>query len=134
MKRVFGTVDFSSWVLLETEELMKKVEIAVKKAASEAVQHALENEESELSFPVIWAPKSDGHGGEAVKDPLDVYFRLPLGEFEDGGPEYIFNLREELKDDIAMCAECGSFAYGLGMLRDSLRKLADEIDSALPKS
>lgn len=134
MKRIFKPIDFSSWDLPESEKLLKTIDLAVKKAASEAVKYAFENEEGRLSFPVIWAPESDGRRNQAVKDPLDVYVEIPLGEFEDEGPEYIFNLREALKDDIYICADDGSFAQGLEMLRDSLRKLADEIDDALPKS
>ncbi|NEX15229.1 MAG: hypothetical protein C1943_00990 [Halochromatium sp.] len=134
MKRIFNPIDFSSWSLPESEKLLKTIDLAVKKAASEAVKYAFENEEGRLSFPVIWAPNSDGRRHQAVKDPLDVYVEIPLGEFEDEGPEYIFNLREALKDDIDICAEDGSFARGLEMLRDSLRELAREIDDALPKS
>ena len=134
MKRIFKPIDFSKWHLPESESLLKTIDFAVKKAASEAVKYAFESEEGRLSFPVIWAPESDGRRNQAVKDPLDVYVEMPFGEFEDEGPEYIFNLREELKDYIDECAEDGSCAQGLKMLRDSFRKLADEIDDALPKS
>lgn len=136
MKRVLNTniSNFSDWNLPQTSEFMLTIERAVKKAASEAVEYQLENEDGRLSFPIIWAPKSDGRGNQAVEDPLDVYIGLPLGESEDENPEYIFNLREDLKSAIEDCANDGSFAHGLQMLRDSLRKLADDIDDAISKS
>ena len=134
MKRVYETIDFSGWYLPESDKLLEAINHAVKKAASEAVKDALENGEGNLRFPVIWWPRSDGNRNPAVNDPLDVYVEIPLGKFEDEGPEYIFNLRQVLKGHIDICAEDGSFAEGLEMLRDSLRKLADEIDDALPKS
>lgn len=136
MKRVFNTniSNFSDWELPETNEIMLTIERAVKKAASEAVQYQLESEDGRLDFPIIWGPESDGRGNPEVKDPLDVYIRLPLGESDYEGPEYIFNLREALKYHIKDCATDGSFAYGLQMLRDSLRKLADDIDDAISKS
>jgi len=132
--------DVSDWGITALDELDETITKGLRKALSEALTYAFEDDETYIYFPVEWSkepdeewPGSDGIGGTEVADPLTVYLRVGL---ECGGekPTYEFNLREALAETIHDCATDGSFSTGLGRLSVALRALADEIDAAREKS
>ena len=129
MKIVSGKIDLTDWGLPEAEEALAHVATAVRRAAEESLKYMLDDE-IKVRFPVVWSPTCDGWGNPPVDDPLTIYVQLPLGDVDQ--PVVVaLNLREEIGTDLETCAEDGSFASGLGFLRDALRKLADEIDEVI---
>lgn len=133
MKKVENNSNLEEWSLVSIDALKD----VVLKAAGEAVDIAMEDDETYIYFPIEWddgpgaesSARSDGLGGNAVTDPLTVYLTVAL-DSEGSAPTYSFNLRDCLTNSIKACAEDGSFSYGLGVLSAALRDLADEIDSA----
>lgn len=132
MERKHGSVSLKDWTLDASENLKSRLEAAVLEAAAEALQLALDDEETYAFFPAIWGD-SDGCGGPRCDDPLTVYFRVAATDGIEG-PIWASSLTEMLESYIATCAEDGSWADGLARIRDALRALADRIDHALPSN
>ena len=104
----------------------------MREAAAEALELGMDDEDTYAFMPVIYGD-SDGCGGPRCDDPLTVYFRVALTG-GDEGPIWASSLTKMLEDDIATCAEDGSWGDGLARIRDALRELADRIDNALPSN
>lgn len=156
IKRLKGKPDLSTWSLDAFEEingqwdtLMEPLESAidklramaldqlkeiVQKATSEALNIALRDDYSSLSFPIVWTPDEDGEGNPSVRDPLTIYVCIGLGpgEFE-GDTIFALSLREALAFEVQTCADDGSWCEGLGQLVPALRQWADEIETAVSK-
>src|SRR5205809_5816622 len=68
----------------------------VAKRVAEGIAESLKEEEwVHASLPFIWAPKSDGLGGEPVSDPLAVYFQVTLFDEQiDRGLIWSTSIRE----------------------------------------
>jgi hypothetical protein len=124
-------VDLSDWQLDSFDKLAHSIREAVGKAASEALTLALEDEDTYLSFPIQWAPSSDGHYDKAVTDPLTLYLHLALSDSGDEPCVFKCTLRDALTRTLADTAEDGSFSYGLSRLSAALRELADEVDQVV---
>ena len=132
MERKNGKVSLNEWALDATEKLQDVLLTVVLEAAGEALQLALDDEYTYAFMPAIWG-NSDGCGGPRCDDPLAVYFRVAATDGMEG-PVWGSSLTKMIEDDIATCAEDGSFADGLARIRDALRALADRIDNALPSN
>lgn len=107
---------------------------ALNKAVHDAISKG-----TDLFFPASWSIDpdgenkrigSDGMSDQNVDDPLSIYIRIGLCEYEDSEPTFTFSLRELLLPDMNDCALDGSFHFGLGRISTALRGLADEIDEA----
>ena len=140
MKHRKYTPDVSEWGIAALDELGETISSGLRKALTEVLTYAFQDDETYIYFPVEWSKEpdeewhgTDGLSGPEVADPLTVYLRVGL---ECGGekPTYEFNLRAALADSIKDCANDGSFSTGLGRLSVALRALADEIDAAREKS
>ena len=132
MERKHGTVSLKEWTLDATDKLQELLGAAVHEAAAEALQLALDDEETYAFMPAIWGD-TDGCGGPRCDDPLTVYFRVAAMDGIEG-PIWASSLTKMLEDDIATCADDGSWSDGLARIRDALRELADRIDNALPSN
>lgn len=138
MKPIQNRPNLNGWDLESIDEAKYVLEGLVRKISAEAIEYALTDEMTFISFPVEWDEEpcdkdhkgSDGYGGSSVEDPLNMYLSIALDCGDGNLPVYEFNLREALKDSLSDCIRDGSFSYGLGRLSDSLRILADEIDAA----
>lgn len=135
MKRKHGTVSLKIWNLDATDKMLELLGSAVRDAAAEALQLALDDEETYAFFPAIWGD-SDGCGGPRCDDPLTVYFRIAATD-GDEGPIWATSLTEMIEEEISRCAEDaedGIFNENLVRIRDALRDLADRIDNAMPSN
>lgn len=138
MKPLENRPNLEGWTLDSLDEAKDILEGIVRKVAAEAIEYALKDEMTSISFPVEWDEDpcdkddigSDGHGGRFTKDPLTMHLSIALDCGDENSPVYEFNLREALKDSLSDCISDGYCSYGLGRLSDSLRILADEIDAA----
>lgn len=140
MKPLLNRPNLKGWCLNSINEANSMLEVLALKIAEEAIECAMKDEMTHISFPVEWdsdpsnpedCESSDGHRGRTVKDPLTMHLDVALDCGDFHSPTYEFNLRDALKDSLLACAEDGSFSYGLGRLSASLRDLADEIDDAI---
>jgi hypothetical protein len=131
MKKRHGKVDVKGWNLDAFMAASGAVEKAVADAASEALELAMADEMTGISFPAIYGDTDGFRSGKPVKDPLTVYLHLALSNHPDG-VVYSLQIRDDLESVIQMCREDGSYAEGLARLSKAFRELADEIDSALP--
>jgi len=127
----YNRPDLTDWALTSLDEAIGGLKQLITRAAEEALVLALKDENTRIDWPAIWG---DGDGRKKTEpvDPLTIYLSIALGDIDDRDPEYSFNLRAALEDDIAQCREDGSFSDGLSSIMNALRKLADDIESALP--
>jgi hypothetical protein len=122
MERVHGIVDLSGEDF-ETENLRQ----GLRRMVEEWTRTLLNDEDDRiaLTFPIYWAPDSDGLNGNKPTDPLTVYVHLPLAKHRD--PVFLkFNLRESLTADWDDWPTAN-----LALLRDAFRGLADEINAEI---
>lgn len=125
-------VDLRNWRLLAAE----KAEALILEAASEAVQYVADNDGVDISFPVMWGPKSDGMDGPAVSDYLTVDITLQLS---DDGIVFRSSLREAVDNLItSLIGGTGEFAPEehdiLIRVRKGFLELADSITTALEQA
>ena len=132
MERKHGTVSLTEWDLEATDKLQALLSTAVREAAAEALRLALDDDGTYAFMPAIWGD-TDGCGGPRCDDPLTVYFSVAATDGVEG-PIWASSLTKMLEDQIAICAEDGSWADGFARIRDALRELADRIDHALPSN
>lgn len=91
-------------------------------------------------FPIMWAPKSDGHSGPPVTDPGLIYIMLPLGEDEAQDPMFAVSLSGLVQDYVGSIelGEGGPFdaseVPNIQALSRELRRLADDLDARAAKS
>ena len=127
--------DISSWRILAAEDAAKAYEKACLDTASEALRYALEDDETYLYFPVMWAwCDSDGLSGKAVEDPLMLYLCLALGD--ELHPSYQVSLAKLVDDFLeGVKTEAGEIAHehipDITKLRDGLQGLADKLSKAM---
>ena len=73
-------------------------------------------------------------------EKLEFYVRLPIGEWEDEGPTWEFNLKQMVEDEIYLCENDNKTIAGeeergrLTALSHALGELQDEIDRALSRT
>lgn len=126
-------IDFTAWEFgfgVLNEEIAKTV--------TEVVAQQFKEDPPTLGFPFIWAPSDDGHKGPPVDDPTVIYLSVGAVGEEDSGPLWRFDLREIIMEDFVALVECGPGGVidvvdhpKIERMRDSLRKIADELDAAL---
>lgn len=130
--------DLSEWELSTIDTFTEKLRDGLDKAMREAVADAIELSISEGRFrlraAILNAPTSDGYGGAAVKDPLTLYVDVGFQEPGDADVLIKFNLREALAGELASLTRHGAYKPGFEMLRDALRRLADDIETAMPEN
>lgn len=120
----FSKIDLRNWSLPKAEALINNVEDAVKLAASEAIEAALDEYPVEASFPVV------GRRHAKVSDPLTIRVTLPLGADDDTNPGWEFSLRSVIAVDLQDVGDA-DYSAGLRRVADSLTALAEEINEAL---
>ena len=100
---------------------------------------AFEQFEPTVSFPLMWGPDSDGHGGKEPKDPLTIYINMQ-NSLEEGA---VFETTlSGIWKDFFDALQCGNenlltdkdSIERAKILSSSLRELADEIDSKISDS
>lgn len=134
MKQLKYKVDLTDWHLQSVDEYGQIFGKALLAATTEALQLAVESDDTHAYFPAEWSsneddiPGCDGLGGPEPEDPLTIYVIFALGGMEGKDPIFSFSLREVLEKRITECAEDGSWGFGLGRISSALRNLADDID------
>lgn len=131
MKRAYGKVDLSEWNLGSVDEIADLMKLAVHRAAAEALNLALEDDSTYPWMPYVWAPNSDGNGGNAPDDPLTIMVTLALNADDADFPEISFSLRDALSSCLDDCRHDGSFADSLDLIARSMHAFADEILAAV---
>ena len=131
LKRAHNKIDLSQWVLTEIEGLQRTIASKILAAASEALRLSLQESETRVEFPAVWAPRNNGYTKTDVNDPLTLYLALPLADCGDEPVVFKFNIRESLAHEIAAVSDDGSYSLGLGRISKALRSLAEEIDNAI---
>lgn len=131
-KRIIGRSNLRRWNLESIEQANKVLEAIILKAAGEAIDLALRDDETIAFFPL------DERRRRATKHPLEVHFVVATNESgrsaRNAHPVFKTNLREMLADDIADCARDGSWSRSLQNLSDGLKDLVAEIDRTVAKA
>jgi len=133
MSRVKGKVHLGNWGLETVHNAKAMFERVVKTAAAEAIDIALRDEDTYAYMPFVDSVRLKGAKRRRAA-ALAIHFHLGLGTGANRGerdPVYKTNLRELLDFEIEACAQDGSWAEELTVLRDALRELADDIDKAV---
>lgn len=139
IKKNAPKIDISDFQLEAIENIAQTIQDAIGKAASEALTLALNDDEStSISFPIEWAPRSDGQGGKPIKDPLTIYLHIAFNSSIEPCV-FRFTLRDALEGTLKDAKNGGpfgsidevSFGPGLAQLSAAFRTLADEIDAAI---
>lgn len=99
--------------------LLRRSRGVIKKAASEAIQFALQTEVWSICFSIRYTDTS--------QDPLEMLVSIPLGG--DENVHFAFNLRDAVSEVIEDCGE-----EGLRQVAAGLRDLAQLLDDAAQKS
>jgi hypothetical protein len=129
-KSEYGTPDLSDWDLQALDDAIDGFSNFLRKSVDEAVEHALNDEDTGVDWPAIWG-KGDGRTKKAKIDPLTIYFTVAIGDGDDGHPVRSFNLRDALQSEIESCRDDGSYSDGLAQIRDALIALVSEITAAI---
>lgn len=132
MKHTDGMPDVSEWDLDAVNELEKSISSGIRKAASEAIHRAMQDDGTYLYFNAPYMANqddSDEVASEEYSDPLDVCLRVAIGSDEGCYPVYRFNLRDAFLIDTDIFKEDVNTSLGLRKLSSALHKLADEIHS-----
>lgn len=128
-KRTHGSVDLDGWSLPAIDETVALLESAAVKGAAEALELVLDD--ASLGFAIT---------DDAGSDPLAVVVWFPdiasnkQPIENDTSLEIQFSLKDALASELEYCEEDGSYFDQLASIRDSLRGLADTIDTTLSKA
>lgn len=130
-------VDLSTWGLPKADAITDQWQEAVRTAAAEALEYAMENAASAY-FPIEWAPDGDGWNGPAVIDPAILYIGVPLGPDDIEEPHWTVSLTEIVQDYIssvrsgkAQAIESEDDRRNMKALADMFRSQAERIEAAL---
>ena len=119
-------VDLREWNFPSIENINSTIEDAIKAAASEAIDIALEEYEWRFSFPAEYGPDSDGRGGPAPLDPMTIAVGIPLGDEIYGDVEFQCSLRNIVQEIITDHENGGRADAAIsGSSRDSLNRIAN---------
>jgi len=127
--KVTGKANLRRWNLETIEQANQALESVILRAAGEAIDLALRDDETIAFFPLYEGRR------RAKQHPLEVHFAVALNEagrsIRSAHPVFKTNLREMLADDIAECARDGSWSRSLSLLSEGLKHLAADIDRAV---
>ena len=131
MTYVSGAIGLVEWGIGD------EVKKLIMQLISETIEDELRDDPPRLSFPYMWAPESDGHGGPAVTDPATIEVEFPLGGSETERVAFRTSLELVVDDFIeAYSAYDGLRKSGwerCHVLAERLRELANKLDNA-PRS
>jgi len=132
-------IGFHEWNLNAWNEFRDKLDDLLSQIMKEGMEIAITEYKCNAWFPIEWGD-SDGVGGKTPDDPTMIYVELPIGPSDEENPRWSFHL-SDLVDSIIDLHEEGEQGP-LGSkgrksavaVRDSLRRLADQLDAALSRS
>jgi hypothetical protein len=99
-------IDLSEWTWCnpscDAPELVKVIDAAIGKAATETLTNELKEHPPTLTLPIKRASRAEERPdlyGEPVKDPATIHLRLPFDKMQDGEHVYEISLAEVIPDE-----------------------------------